>query len=222
MTINTDRRSALKAGAALPPLAHAGLGAGQADHPLRGGVFGQGHSRRHGADARQGRRRRLQARALLQRYAVQAGHRAGRAAARQPGDGQHRTAGHFQAGAGLVDPDLGLSVPGRQPPEQFLCQRPRRADEEDGRGRGQGEDPRTDLLRHTTGRTCVRKENRHTGGHGRHQAPHAARRCLATAGPVARRQPDADGVRRNLHRPPDRRNRWPGQSAPQRPGDEVL
>ena len=43
-------------------------GAGQAHHPLRGGVLRQGHPRGHDPDVREGHRGRLQARALLQRH----------------------------------------------------------------------------------------------------------------------------------------------------------
>ena len=41
-------------------------------------------------------------------------------------------------------------------------------------------------------------------------------------GPLARRQPDADGLCRDLHRPADRRHRRPGQPAAQRAEHEVL
>jgi hypothetical protein len=65
----------------------------------------------------------LQGRDAPELHAVPPGHRAGRPAARQPRDGQHRAAGHLQAGARLVAADLGLPVPRRQPPEQLLRQR---------------------------------------------------------------------------------------------------
>ncbi len=54
------------------------------------------------------------------------------------------------------------------------------------------------------------------GRHGRHQAAHAGRRCLAVPRPVARRQPDADGLCRGLYRPAERRDRRSGQSAAER------
>ena len=65
------------------------------------------------------------------------------------------------------------------------------------------------------------EEDQHPGRPGRHQAAHAARRRLAAAGPFARRQPDADGLRRDLHRPADRRDRRPGQPAAERAEHEV-
>ncbi len=48
------------------------------------------------------------------------------------------------------------------------------------------------------------------------------RRRLAAPRPLARRQSDADGLRRGLYRPADRRDRRPGQPAAQRPEHEVL
>ena len=91
------------------------------------------------------------------RLAVQAGHRAGRPAARQPRDGQHRAAGHLQADPGVVDPDLGVPVPRRQSPVQLLVERPRRAVQEAGRGPGEDQDPRADVLRHAAGRASSRR-----------------------------------------------------------------
>ena len=55
-----------------------------------------------------------------------------------------------------------------------------------------------------------------------HQAPHAGRRRLAVPRPGARRQPDPDGLRRGLYRPPDRRDRRAGQPAAERAEHEVL
>jgi TRAP-type transport system periplasmic protein len=57
-----------------------------------------------------------------------------------------------------------------------------------------------DLLRHAPGGPEAEEEDQHAGRHGRHQAAHAARRRLAVAGPLAGRQPDADGLCRDLHR----------------------
>ena len=121
MDVNASmtRRSALLAGAALA--AAYALPAWAQDKPtLRfSAVFSEKDIR---ADMikmfAEGRRGRLHARALLRRHAVQAGHRARRPAARQPRDGQHRAAGHLQPDPGLVDPDLGLPVPRRRPPER--------------------------------------------------------------------------------------------------------
>ena len=223
MEFKIDRRTALKAGAALaasqvvPAWAQA-----QADAALLGSVLGQGHPRGHDQDVREGHRSRLHARGVLRRQPVQAGHRARRAAARQPGDGQHRAAGHLEAGPGVVDPDVGLPVPRRQSPERVLRERSRRADEEDGRGPAQGEDPRADVLRHAAGRPQAEEEDQYARRHGRHQAQDAARRRVAAPRPLDRRESHADGLCRDLHRPPDRRHRRPGQSAAQRAEHEVL
>ena len=67
-----------------------------------------------------------------------------------------------------------------------------------------------------------RQGDQDAGRHGRHQAPHAGRRRLAVPRHGARRQPDADGLCRSLYRPPDRRDRRPGQSAAERREHEVL
>ena len=48
------------------------------------------------------------------------------------------------------------------------------------------------------------------------------RRRLAAAWPLDRRQPDADGLCRNVYRPADGCDRRPGQPAAQRPEHEVL
>ena len=223
MEFKIDRRSVLKAGAALAASQHRPrLGAGQAEAALRRRVLGQGHPRGHDESLRQGDRGRLHGRDVPRRHAVQAGDRAGRAAARQPRDGQHRAAGHLQADSRLVDPDVGLPVPRREPPERVLRQRPRRADEEDGRGPGQGQDPRADVLRHPAGRPEAEEEDQQAGGPGGHQAADAARRRVAAARPLDRRQSDADGLRRDVHRPADRRDRRPGQPAAERAEHEVL
>ena len=79
-----------------------------------------------------------------------------------------------------------------------------------------------DLLRHAPGRPQAEEEDQHARRPGRRQAAHAAGRRLAAARPLARRQPDADGLRRDLHRPADRRDRRPGQPAAQRAEHEVL
>ncbi|CAA9417832.1 MAG: TRAP-type C4-dicarboxylate transport system, periplasmic component, partial [uncultured Ramlibacter sp.] len=197
------------------------LGPGPAAAALCCRLLGQGHPRRDDEDVRQGRGVGLQGRTVPELHVVPPGHRTGRPAARQPGDGQHRAAGHLQAGARLVAPDLGLPVPRRRPPEQVLRQRPRRADEEDGGGPAQGEDPRPDLLRHAPRRPEDEEEGQRARRPGRREAAHAARRHLADAGPLDRRQPDADGLRRDLHRPADRRHRRPGQPAAERAEHEV-
>eukprot|EP01136_Pigoraptor_vietnamica_P022426 Opistho-1_new@73563 len=174
---------------------HDDLGASPAHAAFCRRVLGQGHPRRHDEDVRQGHRGRFQARGVPQLHAVPPGHRAGGAAARQPRDGQHRAAGHLQADPGLVAAHLRLPVPRRQPPDEFLRQRHGRADEEDGRGPAQGEDPRPDLLRHPAGRPQVEEEDQRAGRPGRREAAHAAGRQLAVAGPVHRRQPHAHGLR---------------------------
>ncbi len=55
-----------------------------------------------------------------------------------------------------------------------------------------------------------------------HQAADAAGRRVAAPRPLDRREPDADGLCRDLHRPADRRDRRPGQPAAQRAEHEVL
>ena len=91
-----------------------------------------------------------------------------------------------------------------------------------GRGAARHPHPRPDLLRHPPGRPEAGDRDQDPRGHGRHQAPHARRRRLAVPRPGARRQPDADGLRRGLHRPADRRDRRPGQPAAERAEHEVL
>ena len=56
------------------------------------------------------------------------------------------------------------------------------------------------------------EEDQHARRHGRHQAAHAGRRCLAVPRPGARRQPNADGLCGSLYRASDRRDRRAGQS----------
>ena len=155
MTITLTRRAVLAA-ALVAALALPALGAGQADAALLGGVLRPGHPRADDAAVRRGDRRRVHLRALLRRQPVQAGHRARRAAARQPRDGQHRAAGHRQPGAGVLDPDLGLPVPRRRPHARLLRQRPRQGDDRDGRGAARHPHPRADLLRHPAGRAEAR------------------------------------------------------------------
>ena len=79
-----------------------------------------------------------------------------------------------------------------------------------------------DLFRRPPGRAEAGQDDQHARGHGRHQAAHARRRCLAVPGDGARRQSDADGLCRGLYRAADRRHRRPGQSAAQRAEHEVL
>ncbi len=88
---------------------------------------------------------------------VQAGHRTRGAAARQPRVGQCRPAGHQQADGGVVGADIGLHLPRRPPRAGVLRQRPRRTDEEAGRGPAQDQDPRADVLRHAPGRPQGRR-----------------------------------------------------------------
>ena len=164
------------------------VGAGQAHGPVLRGVLGQGHPRGHDPHARQGRRGRRQDRAVLRRHAVQAGHRARRAAARQPRDEQRSAAGHQQAAARLVDPDLGVPVPRREPPQRLLRERPRHGDEANGRGAAQGQDPRADVLRHAPGRAQAQEEDQHARGPRGDQAAHAGRRRLAAPRPLDRRE----------------------------------
>ena len=223
MEFKIDRRSVLKAGAALaasqalPALAQdkptIRFAAVFSDKDIRADMIQHDH---------QGHRSRLHARAALRRHAVQAGHRAGRAPARQPRDRQRRPAGHQQADGRVVGPDVGLHVPRRQPRARVLRERPRRADEEGGRGPAEDQDPRADVLRHAPGGPEAEEEDHHAGGPGRHQAADAAGRRVAASRPLDRRQPDAARVRRDVHRAADRRDRRPGQPAAQRERDEVL
>ena len=134
MSFTTTRR-ALLAGAAML-LAASALPAIAQDKPVLqfSAVFSDaGHPRRDDPAVRRRGRRHRDRRALLRRHAVQAGHRARRAAARQPPDGQHRPAGHREPDPGLVGADLGLSLPRRRPPPRLLRQRGRRRVQEDGR-----------------------------------------------------------------------------------------
>ena len=103
-----------------------------------------------------------------------------------------------------------------------LVERPRRPVQEAGRGAGEDQDPRADLLRHAAGGAEAEQEDQYAGRPGRRQAAHAAGRRLAAPRPLARREPDADGLRRGLHRPADRRDRRPGQPAAERAEHEVL
>ncbi len=115
MKFKFDRRTALKAGAALAasPVIPAWA---QGKPTLRfAAVFSDKDIRADMMQSvRQGGRGRLQGRDVPRRIAVQAGHRARRTAARQPRNGQHRAAGHLQAGSRLVDPDVGVPVPRRR------------------------------------------------------------------------------------------------------------
>ena len=77
------------------------------------------------------------------------------------------------------------------------------------------------IFRHAPSGPKAEEEDRHAGRPGRHQAAHATGRCLAVARPIAGRQPDADGLCRDLHRAADRRHRRPGQSAAERAEHEV-
>ena len=124
--------------------------------------------------------------------------------------------------ARVVAAHLRLPVPRREPPAGVLPQRPRRGVEEAGRGPGQDQDPRADVLRHAAGRPAREEEDQHARGHGRHQAAHAAGRRLAAARTLGRREPHADGLRRDLHRAADRRDRRAGQPAAERAEHEVL
>ena len=157
---------------------------------------------------------RLRLRALLGQHAVQAGHRAGRAAARQPRDGQPRAAGHLQAAARVVADDLGLPVPRRRPPEEDVQERRRPRLHQDGARPARTSRSITPVYfgsRHVNLKPD--KTDPHAGRSRRHQAAHAAGRVLAVPRRIDRRQPDAGRLRRGLHRAADRRHRRPGQSA---------
>ena len=168
-----------------PAAAFPGLRAGQAEAALLGRVLGAGHPRRDDEDVRRRHQGRLRLRGLLRRQPVQAGHRTRRPPARQPGDGQHRPAGHLQADSGLVDRDRRLPLPRRRASQGVLRQRVRRRDEEDGRGPARREGSRADLFRRAPGRPEAGQGDQDAGRHGRHQAAHAGRRRLAV--PRARR-----------------------------------
>src|SRR5690606_11476294 len=102
---------------------HRGLSgprAGQAETALLGRVLRAGHPRGNDENVRRRDRRRFCLRRLLRRQPVQAGHRARRDSARQPRDGQHRTAGHFQADPRLVDRDGRIPLPRRRHVKTFF------------------------------------------------------------------------------------------------------
>ena len=224
MEFKIDRRSALKAGAALAAVAdRSRLGAGQADDALRRGVLGQGHPRRHDQDVRQGHRGRLHGRAVT--TAARCSSRAPSwsrcsATTSRSATSRRRTSRKQMPAWSILT--SAYTVPRRQPRARVLRERPRRADEEGGRGPAQDQDPRADVLRHPAGRPEAEEEDQHAGGHGRHQAADAAGRRVAAARPLDRREPDADGVCRDVHRAADRRGRRPGQPAAQRAEHEVL
>ena len=159
----------------------------------------------------------------FRQHAVQAGHRAGRHAARQSRDVQPRPGRHLQAGAGLVAADLGLPVPRLRPSQEDIQERRRPGDDQawsrDKLGIqliGAG------LFRHPPGQPEAHQEDQHAGRSRRHEAAHAARRVLAVPRRIDRRQPDASRLRRGLHRAADRRDRRPGQSPGAEPDHEVL
>ena len=104
----------------------------------------------------------------------------------------------------------------------FFASDARRADEEAGRGPAQDQDPRADVLRHPPGGIEAEEEDQHAGRPGRHQAADAAGRRVAAARPLDRREPDADGLCRDLHGAADGSDRRAGQSAAQRAEHEVL
>ena len=224
MNFKIDRRSALKAGAALAAVGM--VPAWAQDKPtLRfAAVFSDKDIRADMMqDVRQGRRGRLQGRAhpttrtlfkqgtelvALQRDNLEMGNIAPQDISKQMPAWSILTSAYLFRDANHLN--------------AFFASDLGRADEEDGRGPGQGEDPRPDLLRHAPGRPQAEEEDHHARRPGRRQAAHAAGRRLAAAGPLARRQPDADGLRRDLHRPADRRDRRPGQPAAERAEHEVL
>ena len=123
---------------------------------------------------------------------------------------------------GVLDPDRGLRLPRRRPHARLLRQRLRQGDGRPRRGAARHQDPRADLLRHPPGRAEAGEGDQDPRRHGRDQAPHARRRRLAVPRQGARRQPDADGLCRGLHRAADRRDRRPGQPAAERREHEVL
>ncbi len=104
----------------------------------------------------------------------------------------------------------------------FFASDLRRADEEDGRGSGEGEDSRPDVLRHPAARAQAEEKDRDARGPGRRQVENAARGRLAAPRTLARRQSHAHGLRRGLHGPADRGDRRAGQPAAQCPEHEVL
>ena len=73
MQFKIDRRSVLKAGAALAASGGARVRAGQADTPFCRGVLRQGHPRGHDAHDHEGHRGRLHAGDALRRHAVKQG-----------------------------------------------------------------------------------------------------------------------------------------------------
>ena len=174
------------------------------------------------ADGLQGVRRRdqgrLRLRAVLGQHAVQAGHRAGRPAARQSRDVQSRAGGHLEADPGVVADDVGVPVSRRRSPEEDLQERRGPRVHQDGARPARHPDHHAGLLRLAQRQPEARQGDQDAGRPGRHQAAHAAGRVLAVPGRIDRRQPDAGRLRRGVHGAADRRHRRPGQSAGRRAG----
>jgi hypothetical protein len=87
---------------------------------------------------------------------------------------------HLQADPVLDAAHLGLPVPRRQPPGGLLVERPGRAVQEGGRGAGEGQDPRAHVLRHPAGGPEAQEKDQYAHRHGRHQLRMPPGRCLAT------------------------------------------
>ena len=197
---------------------HAGeLRPGQAEAALFLRVPGNRPARRGLQGVRGRDEGRIRSRAVLEQHAVQAGHRAGRAAAREPRTVQSRAGRHLEADPGLVADDLGVPVPRLRSPEEDLRERRRPGVHQDGArsARHRGDPP--GLFRRAPGQPEAEQEDQHAGRPRRHQAAHAAGRILAVPRRVARRQSDAGRLRGALHRAAGRRGRRTGQPAGLRP-----
>ncbi len=184
---------------------------------VRGRLLRPGHPRRGDARLRRRPLGRVRHRASPQRDAVPPGDRDRRLAARQPRDGQHRRAGRVAPDPGLVGHDLGLPVPRRRAHAQDLRRRGGTRVQPPRARAAQHPHPRAALFRHAAREPPPAQAHRHTGRHGRPQAPHAARRGLAVPWRGARRQPDPRGLRRALHRAADRRGGRAGQPPADQP-----
>ena len=181
MAVQFTRRSLMAAGASALALGstQTSLRAGQAEDALQLRVSRNRSSRRGLQGVRRGDEGRFRFRAVLEQHAVQAGHRARRASAREPRAVQSRARRHLQADSGVVADDLGLSVPRLRPPEEDVHERRRPGIHQDGArpARHRGDPP--GLFRRASGQPEADQEDQHAGRSRRHQAAHAAGRVLA-------------------------------------------
>ena len=193
MTSTLSRRTLLRAGASGLALAASPgpSGPGSPEAALQLGLHRAGPARRGLQGLRRRHQERLRLRAVLGQHAVQAGHRARRAAARQPRDGNLAPPDISKQMPAWSLHDLGLPVPRRRPPEEDVQERRRPRVHQDGARPARHPGHHAGLLRLAPRQPQARQADPHAGRPRRHQAAHAARRVLAVPGRVDRRQPDA-------------------------------